>query len=199
MAVIIGNSAGVSDTLRGTSGDDRIKGESGDDVIIAGRGDDVIIGGSGADVMSGGLGADEFAFSAGHISDGIVDFIKDFSINAGDTLNFSDSDSADFEVLSVTTGRRDETEANGVNLKNGGATDITFEVYNATTGHTQEIVLLDAWSGSKNDAWEALLADMGLVFGDNTEAPTDLVEVLPVDENDETFTVMLTGDESIVL
>jgi len=147
---ITGTAQGVSDTLFGTHANDRISGLSGDDVIYAGRGDDVVIGGQGNDVMVGGLGADEFQFSAGHIGDGEVDYITDFSLRFGDTLNFLDSANGTFEVLSIERDFLDETTANGVDLKNNVnfGTDVTFTVRNSENGNTQEIVLLDSYAFS---------------------------------------------------
>lgn len=167
---VTGTAQGVGDTLRGTSGDDKVSGLSGDDVMRGGRGDDQMIGGQGNDVMFGGVGADTFVWSAGHIGDGEVDYVADFSLRQGDSLKFLDSASADFEVLSVEIQGVEATEANGVDLRNRQVSDndIVFTVYNATTDSTQEIVLLDAWSRGMNDDWEAVLAEMGLVFGDNT-------------------------------
>lgn len=168
--IIEGTAQGVGDTLFGSKGDDLMMGQSGDDVMYGGRGDDRMIGGQGNDVMAGGLGADTFVWSAGHIGDGEADYVTDFDINFGDTLQFLDSDGGDFQVLSVQIEGSDATEQNGVDLRNKMTSDndIVFSVMNTSTGAMQDIVLLDVWSSSKNAAWEEMLADMGLTFGDNT-------------------------------
>jgi len=174
MALIAGNAAGVDDTLHGTRDADVIKGFSGDDVIFGGRGADTIVGGQGNDVLFGGLDADTFSFSAGHLGNGETDYIADFSLNQGDTLHFLDSGlidgvEQDFEVLSVVRQYLTVTEGvNGTDLRNNvdTGTDIIFSVRNSVTGATQDIVLLDAWSGSMNAQWEAYLASLGLSFTD---------------------------------
>lgn len=167
MAIIVGNAQGVDDFLIGTKADDVIRGLSGDDFINGGGGNDTIIGGAGSDVLNGGTGADEFQWSAGHISDGATDYVRDFSINAGDTFNFLDSFEAEFEVLAITRAVLSETEFNGIDLHNGmQSTDIIITVMNAATGATQNIVLLDSWSNSLNDKWEDYLASKDLAFTD---------------------------------
>lgn len=186
MADINGTAQGVGDNLRGTSGDDVMKGFSGDDVIKGGRGNDDIIGGRGNDVMTGGVGEDTFIFSAGHIGDGETDYITDFNIRKGDALQFLDSGSGAFEVVSVELEKLTETEANGVDLKNNvdKGTDIVFTVRHGETGATQEIVLLDAWSKGLNSAWEDMLADMGLGFGTLIEEEEPYVCALEDTGND---------------
>lgn len=168
MADIEGTNSGVGDSLGGTRDADQIKGLSGDDYIYAGRGDDTLIGGTGSDILNGGPGADTFQWSAGHLQNGAVDYVKDFSLNAGDTLKFLDSYGQDFEVLAVVRTKLDITEFNGRDLDNNVShgTDVVFTVRNAADGTTQEIVLLDSWSGSLDSAWDAYLATMGLAFTD---------------------------------
>jgi hypothetical protein len=168
MAIIQGTAQGVDDMLRGTAADDRIASLSGDDNIIAGRGNDTVIGGTGSDVLSGGLGSDTFVWSAGHLTDDAIDYVRDFSLLQGDTLKFLDSGEGQiFQVLSVELMKLEETVFNGFDLNNNveRGTDIVFTVQNAVTGATQEIALLDAWSNSKNDAWVDYLATLGLQFG----------------------------------
>lgn len=166
MSDIIGN-PNTNDFLVGTAGNDKIQGLSGNDVIIGGRGDDLIIGGAGSDVMTGGLGADTFQWSAGHITQGATDYITDFDIRQGDKLSFlSSGNNQNVEILSVTKGYNQTTHFNGVDLQNNLAsgTDITFTVRNSVTGATQEIILLDAWSGSLSAQWDAYLATLGTHF-----------------------------------
>ena len=167
MAIITGTNGGVADSLSGTVGADRMSGLSGNDVLRGGRGDDTFIGGTGSDVLIGGLGADSFEFSAGHITTGAKDVITDFDLRQGDSLNFIASGGGQsFEVVSVVKGYTTDTTMNGVDLQNNisTGTDVTFTVRNSVTGVTQEIVLLDAWSGSQSASWDAYLATMGLHF-----------------------------------
>ena len=164
---VISGNQNVDDVLNGTQTDDQISGLSGNDFISGGRGDDVIIGGSGSDVMVGGLGADTFQWSAGHITNGATDWVVDFSLGQGDMLNFlSSGDVQEFEVLSVVLTKLLDTEFNGFDLQNNVqfGTDMVFTVQNSATGATQEIVLLDSWSGSQNAAWVDYLATLGLEF-----------------------------------
>jgi hypothetical protein len=168
MAIIEGTAQGVDDMLRGAAADDSIASFSGDDSIIAGRGDDTVIGGTGSDVLSGGLGSDTFVWSAGHLTDGAIDYVRDFSLRQGDALKFLDSgDGQVFEVVSIILTKLEETVFNGFDLNNNveRGTDIVFTVHNTATGATQEIALLDAWSNSQNDAWVDYLATLGLQFG----------------------------------
>jgi Ca2+-binding RTX toxin-like protein len=165
MAIINGTAAGIDDTLRGTSGDDSISGLSGDDMLIGGRGDDILVGGQGSDVMAGGLDSDTFVWSAGHVGNGATDYVIDFSLNQGDALSFLNSGGGQsIEVLSVARSYRTETEFNGNDLRNNvdTGTDVTFTIRNSVTGATQEIVLLDSWSGELAQAWNDYLTSMGL-------------------------------------
>jgi RTX calcium-binding nonapeptide repeat (4 copies) len=166
MAIIEGNAQGVDDILVGGSADDKISGRSGDDLLNGGGGQDIIEGGKGSDVLRGGTGADSFVWSAGHITGGGIDYVTDFSLSAGDTLKFLDSEGQVFEVVSVMLTKLLETEFNGHNLHNNvlTGTDIVFTVYNALTDKTQEIALLDAWSAGSNDEWVDYLATLGLEF-----------------------------------
>lgn len=157
----------VNDNILGTAADDKIQSFSGNDVINGGKGNDLIIGGSGSDVMTGGLGADTFQWSAGHITNGATDYITDFDIRQSDALSFlSSGGGQNVEIVGVTKGYLSVTDANGVSLSNNVATgtDITFTMKNSVTGATQEIVLLDAWSGSLSGQWDAYLATLGTHF-----------------------------------
>lgn len=173
MAIISGTAV-VDDVLQGTNTDDKISGLSGDDTIRAGAGDDTIIGGRGDDIVWGGVGADKFVFSAGHITDGGTDFLADFNLRQGDTVQFLDSGSGQiFEVLSVTKERLEITDINEYDLQNNAlGHDVIFTVRNAATGATQDIVLLDSWSGELADDWDAYLADLGLSWGDGGSEPS---------------------------
>lgn len=168
MANIIGTAQGVDDTLNGSRNADTIQGLSGDDLIFGGRGDDLIIGGQGSDVMWGGLDADTFQFSAGHIGNGSVDYITDFNVGQ-DLLSFiSSSGGQNVVIESVRLEYLTETSFNGNDLQNNVATgtDVIFTVKNSVTGATQEIILLDSWSGLKSAAWDAYLDTLqsGLAF-----------------------------------
>lgn len=199
---VVGNAQGVGDNLRGTRGDDLMQGQSGDDVLKGGRGEDRMIGGQGNDVMSGGLDADTFVWSAGHIGDGEVDYITDFSLMAGDMLQFLDSGSADLNVLSVEIQGVEATEANGEDLRNRQTSDndVVFTIQNSETGATQEIVVLDSWSRGLNDEWEALLADLGLVFGDNTpEEEEEAPELIVIKDELPEFVDVVEVDNSFIL
>lgn len=166
---IIGTAGGVADSLIGTAGADRIEGLSGDDVIRGGRGNDTIIGGQGNDVVWGGMDADTFEWSAGHITAGGVDYVADFDLRQNDTLSFRNSGGgANIEVLSIefTKVVAENVSAGGsesVDLQNnvGFGTDVVFTVRNSSTGATQEIILLDAWSGNLASSWDAYLAANG--------------------------------------
>jgi Ca2+-binding RTX toxin-like protein len=158
----------VDDDLQGTSGDDNIQGLSGNDRLFGGQGLDTIIGGSGSDVLRGGSGADTFQWSAGHVTGGATDYVADFSLAAGDMVNFLSSIAADVEVLSIVRTLLTETEFNGWDLGNNVATgtDIVFTIRNSATMNEQTIAVLDAWSAGNNQAWEDYLAGMGLAFSD---------------------------------
>ena len=164
----INGTPNFDDVLTGTAGADKIRGESGNDFINAGQGDDLVIGGSGSDVMRGGLGADTFEWSAGHITDGATDWVIDFSLAVqNDLLSFiSSGGGQDVNVLSVVLTKLLDTEFNGFDLENNveTGTEIVFTVQNSVNGKIQDIVLLDAWSGSTNDAWVDYLATLGLEF-----------------------------------
>lgn len=166
MANLIEGNPGEDDILIGSKGNDIIRGQSGDDWIRAGEGNDTVVGGRGSDVVAGGTGADRFEFSAGHVTDGAVDYITDFDIRQGDTLRFANSsDTSTIEILSVTKGYNLETEFNGVDLRNDvtKGTDITFTIKNSD-GEIQTVVLLDAWSGLLAADWDNYLSSMGLSF-----------------------------------
>ncbi|MCB1335350.1 MAG: hypothetical protein KDK26_17325 [Roseivivax sp.] len=159
MPIIDGNAQGTADYLVGTAGDDLIRGFSGNDILLGGRGDDTIIGGYGEDVMQGGLDDDTFVFSAGHITDDSMDIITDFDIRQHDKLQFLDSDGAALEIMSICLVKSTIETMNGFDLRNNidYGTDIVFTIRNAATGDTQQVLLLDAWSGGMNAQWEAYL------------------------------------------
>ena len=86
------------DTLQGGAGRDRLAGDQGDDTLyggddrdtlFGGDGDDVIRGGTGIDSLYGNDGADTFVYQQGDV-DGSRDYILDFSIAQGDTIDISD-------------------------------------------------------------------------------------------------------------
>lgn len=87
---------GGRDLLLGNDGDDSIDGGIGQDTLYGGRGNDYLLGGAGGDWLSGddgvdtlrgGSGADVFYFNGKTAASG-TDTILDFSLTAGDTLNF---------------------------------------------------------------------------------------------------------------
>lgn len=166
MATVTGNS-NKNDTLVGTAGADTITGLSGNDVLSGGRGNDLLIGGSGSDVMTGGLDADTFQWSAGHITNGAIDYITDFDIRQSDLLSFISSGGGQNIIIdSVKLDKLSVTDANNVSLSNNVATgtDIVFTITNSVTNATQTIVLLDAWSGALSDDWNAYLTTLGTSF-----------------------------------
>lgn len=86
------------DTLQGGAGRDRLAGDQGDDTLhggddrdtlFGGDGDDVIRGGTSIDSLYGNDGADTFVYQQGDV-DGSRDYILDFSIAQGDTIDISD-------------------------------------------------------------------------------------------------------------
>ncbi len=175
MAIITGNAKGFQDSLIGTASDDTIMGLSGDDVIRGGRGNDLIIGGQGNDVVFGGLDADTFQWSAGHITNGGIDYVADFDLRQNDTLSFMSSGGGqNVEIMSIQLEYNGTTTvaAGGsasVSLDNnvGAGTDVIFTVKNTGTGAVQQIVLLDAWSGNLSGAWDTYLAANGWSFTAN--------------------------------
>jgi Ca2+-binding RTX toxin-like protein len=168
---LTGRAGGLSDTLNGGRGNDTLIGLSGDDYLLGGRDNDLLIGGRGSDVLSGGsllsVGAgndvDTFEFSSGHITNGTIDWIVDFSIANGDVLRFLNSGSGGFEIVSVDRAFVTNTMHNGIDLDNNVSTgtDLIFTVRNAGTLETQKIVLLDAWSGTLAPQWDAYLVSLG--------------------------------------
>ena len=158
-----GNGGGQADTILGGRGNDTLQGQSGDDYLSGGRGNDVLIGGQGSDVMAGGLDADIFSFSAGHVGNGAIDWITDFSLSTGDTLRFLASASGGIQITNVDRAYVQNTSASGYDLENNVATgtDLVFDIVNTATGQTQKIVLLDAWSGAMASAWTQYLATLG--------------------------------------
>jgi Ca2+-binding RTX toxin-like protein len=169
---ITGTGGGVNDVLNGGRGNDSIFGLSGNDHLLGGRDNDLLVGGRGSDVLSGGSllsnGAgndvDTFSFSAGHITQGAVDWIVDFSLENGDVLQFLSSGGGQgFEILSVDRAYLDDTTFNGIDLANNVSTgtDLVFTVRNSLNGETQKIVLLDSWSDSLSGQWDAYLSALG--------------------------------------
>lgn len=78
-----------SDMLYGWSGNDRLWGDAGDDYLYGFAGDDILNGGKGDDALYGGSGADIFEFTNDTFVSGI-DYIGDFSLLEGDSLDLSD-------------------------------------------------------------------------------------------------------------
>lgn len=160
---LAGTAQGVGDTISGGRGNDTLSGFSGDDYLSGGRGNDILIGGSGSDVMSGGLDADTFRFSAGHITQGAVDWILDFSFNQGDTLDFRASGGGqNIEIVSVTSAFVQNTSYSGYDFGNSSrGTDLIIEVKNTGTGAVEKIVLLDSYSSALSGQWTNYLATLG--------------------------------------
>jgi Ca2+-binding RTX toxin-like protein len=173
---LVGNAKGEDDTINGGRGDDHITGLSGDDFLSGGRDNDTLIGGIGSDVMSGGsmtsaggIDSDVFEWSAGHIGEGNIDWVTDFSIGS-DVLSFRSSGGGQNLVIdSATRAYVTNTTFNGNNLDNNvdTGTDIILTVRNSVTGATQQIVLLDSWSGTLAPQWDAYFTSLGLTLGDN--------------------------------
>jgi Ca2+-binding RTX toxin-like protein len=160
---LTGNSGGQNDTLIGGRGNDVLIGLSGDDYLLGGRDTDLLIGGRGSDVMTGGLDDDTFQFSAGHITNGTIDWLTDFVVGV-DTLSFLNSGGGQNLVIdNVTRAYVTNETHNGINLENNvsSGTDLIFTVRNSVSGETQQIVLLDAWSGTLAPQWDAYLASLG--------------------------------------
>lgn len=79
-----------NDSVKAGAGNDWLYGDNGVDGLYGEAGDDVIIGGAGGDTLSGGLGADTYIYLA--LTDSTPDapdFIKDFNVTQGDTLDVS--------------------------------------------------------------------------------------------------------------
>lgn len=156
----------AGDTISGGRGNDTVSGLRGDDVLLGGRGNDLLIGGNGNDVLIGGLDSDTFMWAASHIEDGGVDYITDFAVGT-DKLAFMPNAAGTIKIMSVEAAYLEVEEANGVSLSNNltTGTDLTFTIMNETTGDTQTIVLLDAWSGNLSNAWNDYLLALGFTGG----------------------------------
>jgi hypothetical protein len=153
------DSKGGNDLVFGSRGDDDLLGNNGNDFLSGGRGSDDLTGGNGSDVMWGGLDADRFIFRANATANGDVDWLGDFSLDQADTLLFT----GDFTFISAVRQKLTDTEFNGFDLGNNVdfGTDIVITV-EANGSNRAEIVLLDVWSSSRNDAWVAYLDTFGL-------------------------------------
>ena len=162
----LNGNANQSDTVFGGRGNDKLSGQSGNDYLNGGRGNDLLIGGSGSDILTGGLDADTFQWSAGHIAQGVVDWITDFSFNQGDTLNFLASASGSIEIVSAKADFVDNTAFNGFDLSNSAnGRELVLEIRNTGNGAVQKIVLIDSYSAANNAQWEAYLATFGYTGG----------------------------------
>lgn len=162
---IIADSPENNGILKGTRGDDEISGIDGNDVIRGGAGNDIIDGGSGQDLLFGGVGADKFVFTANDVTSFGTDYIADFSLKQGDTLEFL-SPNTEVQTLVVDSVFRTKVEIgdiNGADAQNNAAGwDVVFTIRNTETGETQDVVLLDSWSSSQAGQWDDFLASMGL-------------------------------------
>ncbi len=74
-----------SDQIQGFNGDDALEGAAGDDLLEGGNGNDSLKGGLGADTLIGGRGDDTYLFSAGDGQD-VIDNVG----GGADTLYFED-------------------------------------------------------------------------------------------------------------
>ncbi|MGL4310320.1 MAG: calcium-binding protein [Paracoccaceae bacterium] len=154
--------------LRGTRSDDDINALAGNDVIRAGAGSDQIHGGTGDDLMFGGVGADVFSFFVDNIEgdsfNGNVDYIADFDLRQGDSLFFEAiGEGQEIIIDSVTRIQTETGTVNGVDAQNNaGSFDVIFTIRDSVSGATQEIVLLDSWSGAMAGAWDDYLASLGV-------------------------------------
>ena len=160
---LTGTAQNVGDTISGGRGNDTLSGLSGNDYLSGGRGNDILIGGAGSDVMSGGLDSDTFRFSAGHITQGSIDWITDFSFTQNDSLDFRSSGGGqDIQILSVTSAFVQNTSYSGYDFGNSArGTDLILEVMNTGTGAIEKIVLLDSYSNSLSGQWANYLATLG--------------------------------------
>lgn len=167
-----GNAQGEGDIINGGRGDDVLNGYSGDDYLIGGRGSDILIGGAGSDVLLGGPDGDIFRWSAGHIQNGSIDWVRDFSFGQNpalaDSLQFWDSANGQtIELLSVTRGLVQNTSSGEYDFANSQhGTDLIFTVRNSVTMAEQRIVLIDAWSNALSTTWNNYLqASFGYTGG----------------------------------
>lgn len=78
---------GEDDLLLGNNGDDVLNGGAGNDTLLGGQGDDVLLFGEGDDILTGGKGAD--VFKVVDTDDLGTATIKDFNVDAGDSLDIS--------------------------------------------------------------------------------------------------------------
>ncbi|MBI3672904.1 MAG: hypothetical protein HY245_05705, partial [Rhizobiales bacterium] len=79
----------IADTMLGLTGNDILRGGDGNDTLNGGDGNDWLNGGFGADILTGGLGADTFIFrniAASPSGSGTYDTITDFSHAQGDRI-----------------------------------------------------------------------------------------------------------------
>jgi Ca2+-binding RTX toxin-like protein len=91
-AALVGTGNELANRIVGTGGANTLSGLAGNDYIYGGAGNDTITGGAGRDQLFGEAGADVFAFDDGDfggVSSATADYIRDFSLTDGDTINLS--------------------------------------------------------------------------------------------------------------
>ena len=131
--------------------DNIVDGGAGNDLLLGAQGDDTLIGGYGNDVLQGGGGADIFLFDK--VSDGAVDVVTDLYPSAGDRIQFGPGIAViDAKVSFFSTA----TSVNGFNVDNSSrALDLVLTIM--STDGVQTVHLLDAYTSSRHDFWEAEL------------------------------------------
>lgn len=94
-------------------GSNELNGGAGNDTLVGGNGADTLVGGSGDDMMWGGSGADLFLWDVSDL--GGTDVIGDFSLAAGDRLQFTGFTPGNYDIsgshdtLSITHGDATQT------------------------------------------------------------------------------------------
>jgi|GEM_PF-927975 len=107
LGLFIDGSAGTSNSIIGTSGNDTLMGGFGADTLVGGAGNDLLYGSDGADSLSGGTGDDTIQGSAGGdtLDGGTGTNTLDYSIaNGAVAVNLATSSASKVSPLSSLTG-----------------------------------------------------------------------------------------------
>ena len=174
----------MSETLRGTKGDDtlgggvgndELYGESGADRLFSGEGSDLLYGGLGDDKLEGGSGNDIYIFSLSSVGKEGKDMIKEVSGDDVIQLGVSEGEGENFDLSSVIF----ELSGNDLKISYGGGTILVV----SWNDEDSRVERLNYYESYEDDVVLTTFYDLDKqVFTSNAKTLSDLVSGVSYDD-----------------
>jgi len=176
-----------SDTINGTSGDDRIFGENGNDTLNGGAGDDHIDGGNGSDTLSGGAGND--VIDGGNGQDTVI-----LTGNSGD-YDFSLRSDGSILVRDRRSGLPDGGDRL-ISIERIQAADGTFKIVDLVSGNAAPVAADDQLTLAEDAGASDVTATLVANDSDADGEPLRITSVQSVSAQGASVTLSTTGQVS---